>query len=176
MNMLALYNAEHKARSLRLGGKSNIVFVDFKREPAVVEPREVEVEQLDINIIEIPAVYINEKPQALLEGPDLDRTPTIREVIIAVARETKITSDQLIGVKRCRSMAVARHIAFYLCYTFADKSLNQIARDFKRDHSTIGSGIRKIEKRLLTDGKTQDLVSLLTRRIAPLRAAPYWGA
>lgn len=72
-------------------------------------------------------------------------TPTIEQVISAVAKEYGYSNAQLIGLKRYVELVRPRHIAIWLAYEYTDSALVTIGRRFKRDHSTITYAIQKVE-------------------------------
>ena len=46
---------------------------------------------------------------------------------------------------RCQKIAMARHIAFYLCYTMLNSSYPQLGRVFaNRDHTTVMHGVKRV--------------------------------
>ena len=62
-----------------------------------------------------------------------------------------IKKEDIIGARRTKEIAAARHKAIYLVRTITEMSLPNIGKIFNRDHSTIMSSIESIEKRLRTD-------------------------
>ena len=63
----------------------------------------------------------------------------------------KITIDDIKGKKRSQNINYPRQVAIYLCRTMANESFPKIGSYFGgRDHSTIMSSYRKIEKDLKT--------------------------
>lgn len=67
------------------------------------------------------------------------------EILSTVARYYGVTVDDLRGTSRTQQLALARHIAMYLCRELTDLSLPKIASIFgNRDHSTVLYANKKI--------------------------------
>jgi chromosomal replication initiator protein len=69
---------------------------------------------------------------------------------------------ELISPRRNRRLVYARQIAMYLCRELTDHSLPAIAQQFGgRDHTTLLHAHRKIQREILTDSSTRNLVDQL---------------
>lgn len=69
-----------------------------------------------------------------------------RTIIEQVSQSTGIPYAEIIGVARKRSIAVARMIAMYeVRMRRPDLSLPQIAKIFRKDHTTVLHAVRKVE-------------------------------
>jgi chromosomal replication initiation ATPase DnaA len=78
-----------------------------------------------------------------------NRAPLIAEIIAEVAKETGLTVALLVGDRRSRPIAAARHYAFWRAARETGASLAAIGRMFgERDHTTILHGIRRHEERI----------------------------
>lgn len=76
---------------------------------------------------------------------------------------------------RYRQAVEARKVAMYLCSTLSSRSYREIGRAFaNRDHSTVFSAVRDIEKALLTDFdiEIEAKVILIRRALAKLAEKP----
>jgi chromosomal replication initiator protein len=73
---------------------------------------------------------------------------TIDKIFTAVSKIYNIPADVIRGKKRTDEVANARHICIYLLRTLTDYSLSSIGSIFSRDHTTVLSSIRKIEKEI----------------------------
>ena len=72
---------------------------------------------------------------------------TIEKIKIVVAEYYNISPNELSSKVRTSKIAMARHIAMYLCRTLLTSSLSQIGNEFGgRDHTTVINGIEKVEK------------------------------
>ena len=70
--------------------------------------------------------------------------PTIQDVQAAVAKAFGMAPLRLIGPQRSKALVLARHVAMYLCRETTGRTLKDIGREFRRDHSTVTYGIRRI--------------------------------
>lgn len=74
-----------------------------------------------------------------------------QEVIVKKVSEFfSITEEELINSTK-RHHALPRWIAMYLCQKIKHHSLKQIGRNFKRDHSTVLSGVDNLIARMNAD-------------------------
>ena len=77
---------------------------------------------------------------------------TIEYLQNLVAEHFSISDDVIISDSRRKEVAVARHIAIYLCKQLTDSSLKTIGLHFGgRDHSTVIHSIRTVESKYLKD-------------------------
>lgn len=81
------------------------------------------------------------------------REPTIDAIKRAAVREFSISKSDLEGPSKAHALVYPRHIAMYLCRQMTRKSLPQIGRAFKRDHTTVIHCLRSVSARLKTDGQ-----------------------
>jgi chromosomal replication initiator protein len=69
---------------------------------------------------------------------------------------------ELVSARRNRRLVYARQVAMYLCRELTDHSLPAIAQQFGgRDHTTVLHAHRKIQREILTDSSTRELVDKL---------------
>ena len=76
---------------------------------------------------------------------------TVDKIFTAIYRKYNIKKEDIIGARRTKEIAAARHKAIYLVRTITEMSLPNIGKIFNRDHSTIMSSIEAVEKKLRTD-------------------------
>ncbi len=76
---------------------------------------------------------------------------TLDRVFITVTKKYGISKEEMIGPKRNKEIANARHACVYLIRQVTDMSLPAIAKVFNRDHATIMSSLKNIESRIKTD-------------------------
>lgn len=92
------------------------------------------------------------------------RLPTLQEIILIVAKYTRIPQKQLKSGSRRQSVVYARALAVYLAREMCRASYDQIGRAMGgRDHTTIMHNYRKIERELARDVTTQEAVDELRR-------------
>ena len=83
----------------------------------------------------------------LIGVPGEKKNLTIEKIKIVVAESYNISPNELSSKVRTSKIAMARHIAMYLCRTLLTSSLSQIGNEFGgRDHTTVINGIEKVEK------------------------------
>ncbi len=77
---------------------------------------------------------------------------TISKIKKAINEYYGLTRNQLISKTKTKNISDARHIAIYLCRKHLDVPYKKIGEEFgRRDHSTVMSACRKIDKKLKTD-------------------------
>ncbi len=90
---------------------------------------------------------------------------TIDRILTKVAKKYGITTEDIKGIKRTKEIAYARHISIYLIRKLTDLSLPQIGKNMKRDHSTIISSLKTVEKEIGSNTQTDADVNELIREI-----------
>ena len=103
-------------------------------------------------------------------SPNQKRTITPELIINTVAEHFDLTTADLIGNKRSSKIAYPRQIAMYLCRHMTDTTLKIIGDSLGgRDHTTIMSGIRRIEKEVDTSDETSEIINILKKKINPTK-------
>ena len=103
-------------------------------------------------------------------SPNQKRTITPELIINTVAEHFDLTTAYLIGNKRSSKIAYPRQIAMYLCRHMTDTTLKIIGDSLGgRDHTTIMSGIRRIEKEVDTSDETREIINILKKKINPTK-------
>lgn len=90
---------------------------------------------------------------------------TVEKVFSAVYRKYNIPKEEIIGKKRSKEIAFARHVSIYLIRHITEMSLPNIGKIFDRDHSTVMSSIDIIEKKLHTDSMFEIEISELEKEV-----------
>ena len=98
------------------------------------------------------------------------RPPSIFEIKAEVARRFKLQPVDLEGTGKRRELSVPRHLAFKLRRDRGKRSYPMIAREFARNHSTIITGIRSIDKRLANEPDLRGHLDAITQRLDQLAA------
>lgn len=70
---------------------------------------------------------------------------SIEDVVEAVSQVFGISVERLLGRGRAADLCAARLIAYALARELTGKSLPQIGRHFHRDHTSVLSGIARVE-------------------------------
>lgn len=92
---------------------------------------------------------------------DINRIQTV------VCDYFKITIDDIKGKKRSQNINYPRQVAIYLCRTMANESFPKIGTHFGgRDHSTIMSSYKKIEKDLKSNEQVQVVINDLKKMLS----------
>lgn len=92
-------------------------------------------------------------------------TNTIDRVFETVSKKLGIPVDEIKGTKRNREIAYARHISIYLIRKLTNLSLPNIGKILKKDHSTIMSSLRTVEKQLGANTQTDADVNELLKEL-----------
>ncbi len=89
----------------------------------------------------------------------------VEQIQKAVAARFGITVDDLTSACRKKTMARPRHVAMYLARKFSQLSFPEIGDKFGgRDHTSVMSGIRNVEKHIRVDTSLQQVVEDLEQR------------
>lgn len=76
-------------------------------------------------------------------------TPTIRSIMHEVCDEYGITLAEMLGPRRSRYIVWPRQEAYWRAARETGASLLTLAREFRRDHTSIMHGMRQYELRNL---------------------------
>lgn len=74
----------------------------------------------------------------LLGGPE-PASVTVDKIFAVVSKKYGISREMMVGKKRNREIAMARHVSVFLIRDMTDMSFPNIAKIFARDHATIMS-------------------------------------
>jgi chromosomal replication initiator protein len=101
---------------------------------------------------------------------DHDRVPKAPSSVDDIQHRTSavlgLQPTDLVSPKRGRQVVYARQVAMYLCRELTDHSLPAIAQRFGgRDHTTVLHAHRKIQRELLVDAPTRNLVDKLVEEL-----------
>ena len=91
-------------------------------------------------------IYTLEDMMDIFEGMTSNRGLTMSRIVNVVGKNYQISSADILGRSRKSEIVLPRHISIYFARNLLNMSLMDIGRYFGRDHSTIMSSIRKIEK------------------------------
>ena len=91
---------------------------------------------------------------------------TIEKIITHICNYYNLQTEDLIGKKRPKNIALPRQIAMYLCRKMTDASLPKIGLSFGgRDHTTVIHAYEKIEKMRKEDRSFDDLLEQFEKQI-----------
>lgn len=94
------------------------------------------------------------------------RRPSIQQVLVAVATSFGLPPLRLTGPQRTQEVVLARHVAMYLCRELTGRTLKEIGKEFRRDHSTVTHGIRRIAGQRERDLGLDRMVERLIRQVS----------
>ena len=90
---------------------------------------------------------------------------TVEKIFSAITDRVGITKADMIGKRREKSVAEARHLAIYLIREMTEMSFPNIGKLFDRDHSTILTSYQKIVRKVATDSSFALEIGELKRSI-----------
>ncbi len=94
---------------------------------------------------------------------------SIDDIQRAVCHHFKLRSGDLSSKDRHKTIALARHVAMYLCKQRLRASYPEIGRAFgNRDHTTVMSGVRKVDAMRATDSDLRAHLEVIDRRLGGL--------
>lgn len=107
-----------------------------------------------------------ESLEGLIVSKESIKTLDEDKIISTVADFYNLTPNQLKGKIRTSSIALARHIAMYLIHSLLNISTVKIGKIFGgKDHSSVISAIKKIEKAVQEDPMMKESIDKLTAKL-----------
>ena len=112
-----------------------------------------------------PSKYIDmtiamEALQNLIDVKDAKQKLSEQRIINIVAEYYSLTPSQITGPSREGKITMARHVAMYLIRSILDVPFTKIGFIFGgKDHSTVMSGVNKVEKELKTNSNLETAIS-----------------
>ena len=76
---------------------------------------------------------------------------TVDKIFASIFKKYGVKKEDIIGSRRTKDVAFARHVSIYLIRTITDMSFPNIGKILGRDHSTIMSSIDAIERKIQAD-------------------------
>ncbi len=74
---------------------------------------------------------------------------TVDKIFAAVYRKYGIKKEEILGERRTKDIAQARHVAIYLIRNITDMSFPGIGKILNRNHATVISSIETVEKKMM---------------------------
>ncbi|MCR9122977.1 MAG: hypothetical protein NXH91_11970 [Phyllobacteriaceae bacterium] len=102
-------------------------------------------------------------------------TARAQEVILIVAKAFGVTYGGIIADSRNTHETMARHVAMYVARKALGISLPDLGREMNRDHTTVLSGVRKIEGLREADPQLKALTESLVTAVEYREAARHSG-
>jgi len=75
---------------------------------------------------------------------------TVDKIFSAVYRKYGIKKEDILGERRTKDIAQARHITIYLIRNITDMSFPGIGKILNRNHATVISSIDTVEKKMIS--------------------------
>ena len=76
---------------------------------------------------------------------------TVDKIFAAIFKKYNVHREDIVGSRRTKEVAWARHVSIYLIRSLTEMSLPNIGKIFNRDHTTVMSSIDAVEKRIQAD-------------------------
>lgn len=90
---------------------------------------------------------------------------TVDRIFSAITDRFGVSREDMVGKKREKAIAEARHVSVYLIREITEMSFPNIGKLYDRDHTTILSSYQKIARRVATDPAYALEISELRRNI-----------
>ena len=94
-----------------------------------------------------------------------DFLPTPEIIIDEVCKFYNLDPASIRGPGRLKDLTLARQVAMYLIREMVDISLQDIGKEFNRNHSTVVHALGRIEKVLKSDSEMGEIIKDITRNI-----------
>jgi chromosomal replication initiation ATPase DnaA len=100
----------------------------------------------------------SQSPASTVEDlSDLQQTVKCRDIIIAASRISEVSTADILSARRMKHITLVRHIVYKLTYELCPYSFPQMGRMLNRDHTTIISGIKGIDIKIMHNKYIRDL-------------------
>lgn len=109
--------------------------------------------------------YTVEDMMDVFEGMTNGRGLTIQYIVSIVAKHYQINVSDILSKSQKAGIVLPRHLSIYFSRTLLGNSLIDIGRYFSRDHSTIMSSIKKIEKESSSNQELNKVIYDLRKKI-----------
>jgi chromosomal replication initiator protein len=76
---------------------------------------------------------------------------TVDKIFASIFKKYGVKKEDIIGSRRTKDVAWARHVSVYLIRAITDMSFPNIGKILGRDHSTIMSSIDAVERTIQAD-------------------------
>ncbi|MBQ7320499.1 MAG: chromosomal replication initiator protein DnaA [Clostridia bacterium] len=140
-------------------------------------------ENLRSNIRQIEGAILKLKAFSFIDGKDISMelarsciaellggaepvNVTVDKIFAAIFKKYNVRREDLVGVRRTKEVAQARHITIYLIRNITEMSFPNIAKIFGKDHSTIMASISTVEKRIQCDTVFEVEINELIKEIS----------
>lgn len=97
--------------------------------------------------------------------PPVKAKPPWRFIMSIVLREFKVREDFLLSPARDGEVTIPRQVLYWLLRTVREDSLSSIGLKLNRDHTSVLSGINKINRLLDVDPKWRERIDAIVAEI-----------
>lgn len=122
-----------------------------------------------INVKKVDRITLSNAIEAVsdfLKANEVNKKLTEIRIIDVVSNYYSLTPSQVTGNIRTNQIALARHISMYLIRDLLDLPLIKIGEVFGgKDHSTVISAVKKVEKELKTNPSLQTVIKEIKERL-----------
>ena len=123
------------------------------------------------------ATIQNLPPEELINVRHLTRNyPTLREIINAVARHFGVSAVEILADRREKRIVQPRQIVCWLACELTPHATTIIGRYLNKDHTTVISARRKIDRLISEAHPIAEDVIILREKLKIETPKPYWGA
>ena len=105
---------------------------------------------------------IRDAIENLIDASQTFNVETIRDFL---AKQFKISVDEMCSKSRKKTIAFPRQIAMYLSRKMTDNGLSDIGKAFNRDHSTVVHSVRVITESISRSASVRGQVEFLTDKL-----------
>lgn len=100
--------------------------------------------------------------------PDITKEITPKLIIDTAAEYFGISVKDISSKRRDKEFAIPRQIIMYLCRSMTTETYQNIAAILgKKDHTTVISGVKRIEKLIDTDEEIKNKVETIKKKLSP---------
>ena len=89
----------------------------------------------------------------------------IEDIQRAVCHHFNLRSADMVSKARHKSIALARHVAMYLCKQRLNVSFPELGRAFRKDHTTVMSAVRKVKRLREDDAQVRAHLEAIERKL-----------
>ena len=159
---------ENKAASMGLRLPADVVAYVAENITSNVRQLEGTVNKIlayrDMTDFEINLTNVSRAIKDMFRGKD-KVLPTPQLIIAEISSYYNISDSVIRGTARNKNTAEARQVSMYLIRTLTSLSLEDIAAEFGKDHTTVMHSVDKVEKNLATSDHLQTVVKEVTANI-----------
>lgn len=159
---------ENKAASMGLRLPADVVAYVAENITSNVRQLEGTVNKIlayrDMTDFEINLTNVSRAIKDMFRGKD-KVLPTPQLIIAEISSYYNISESVIRGTARNKNTAEARQVSMYLIRTLTSLSLEDIAAEFGKDHTTVMHSVDKVEKNLATSDHLQTVVKEVTANI-----------